>query len=363
MNGWIFSGLVLVGAAVSGSAQETKRPPAPPLPTPPTLSPAPRPPVISPFSAPRATPTPVAAAAPVQVVPPQPFPPAAFPGSPGAIANPASGLLTALKFDAERKDYTSKAGEAQAPFTFHLTNTSPSEVSITSVRTSCGCTVAKLPSTPWVIAPGQGGPIEVSVNLAGKSGTITKSVTVESSAGTKSLLVTVNIGGTPGALPSAAPHPVMGDAERLKNMQLALADRQVMFKNQDCTKCHSEPAKGLADGRQLYSAVCAVCHESPIRAAMVPDLRTLKHPTDADYWRNWITFGRAGSMMPAFAQSEGGPLSDTQVDALVNYVLHAFPGQLQGSRLPRVLQPRQSASIVSPAVAVPPLTTPAPGVK
>jgi hypothetical protein len=74
----------------------------------------------------------------------------------------------------------------------------------------------------------------------------------------------------------------------------------------------------------------------------VPDLRALKHPTDADFWRQWITYGRAGSMMPAFAAAEGGPLSPKQIDALVEFMVKAFP-----NRTPQ------------PAQAVPPAPHPA----
>jgi mono/diheme cytochrome c family protein len=225
--------------------------------------------------------------------------------------------------DAELKEYTSKPGESTAPFTFWLTNVSSSEVLINNVRTSCGCTVAKLPSQPWHIPAGGSGPIDVSVNLAGKGGTISKGVTVESSAGIKMLTVKVNI--TPAA---AGGVNAMNDTERLKNMQLALADRQVLFKNQECAKCHADPAKGKIAGAQVYAAVCGVCHDSHLRAAMVPDLRNLNHPTDAEHWRKWIAYGRPGSMMPAFAQSEGGPLNQQQIDALVDYVVKAYPSRV-----------------------------------
>lgn len=349
--GWWMSGAFLM-AALTVSAQESK--PVPVRPVPPTLPPSP-PPVqsvatpASPYAAPRPS---SFAQAPTATPAPRSVPPSAFPSAAPLV--PAAGQLTSLKFDAESKEYTSKRGETDAPFTFWLTNVTSADVSITAVRTSCGCTVAKLPSTPWTIQPGQGGPIEVKVNLAGKSGLITKAVTVESTAGTKSLLVKVNIDGAAGA-PGAGAQSMMNDTERLKNMQLALGDRQILFKNQDCAKCHADPAKGVVDGRQVYSAVCAVCHESHIRASMVPDLKTLTHPTDADYWRNWISYGRAGSMMPAFAQSEGGPLSEAQVNALVNYLVQAFPSR----RVPGILQspsagPRAAQpTVVSPPVAVP----------
>ena len=141
----------------------------------------------------------------------------------------------------------------------------------------------------------------------------------------------------------------MGDTERLKNMQLALADRQVVFKNQDCAKCHADETKGKTDGRQIYAAACSVCHESHIRAAMVPDLKRLTHPTmDAEYWRNWVKFGKPGTMMPAFAQVEGGPLSDAQVESLVEFLQRAFPAR----RLPGVLAPGPTAQAPRPTAGL-----------
>jgi mono/diheme cytochrome c family protein len=131
----------------------------------------------------------------------------------------------------------------------------------------------------------------------------------------------------------------MGDADRLKNMQLALADRQAVFKSQECAKCHADPARGKTDGRLVYGAVCATCHDSQLRAAVVPDLRTLHHPTDAEHWRRWITYGRAGSMMPAFAESQGGPLTEQQINALVDFMVLAFPNR----RPPAALVPSPSA--------------------
>jgi len=228
----------------------------------------------------------------------------------------------ALVWDAENKEITPSPGEASGSFTFWFTNVSSTEVIINSVRTSCGCTTAKLPSMPWHVAAGTNGSLDVAIDLRGKSGVISKAVTVDSTAGIKSLIVKINM---PGALPVAGHTvPAMNDVDRLKNMQSALADRQVVFKDAACAKCHAEPAKGLVAGHQLYSAVCGTCHDSPQRAALVTDLRTLKHETDADYWKQWITYGRAGSMMPAFGDSQGGPLNDHQIDMLAAYCASTF---------------------------------------
>jgi hypothetical protein len=112
----------------------------------------------------------------------------------GVLAgSPENSPAEALKFDADAKDYTPSAGESVAPFAFLALNTSKSPLTINSLRTSCGCTVAQLPSTPYTLQPGSNVTINVSMNLTGKQGQITKAVTVDSSVGVKTLIVRANI--------------------------------------------------------------------------------------------------------------------------------------------------------------------------
>ena len=54
-------------------------------------------------------------------------------------------------------------------------------------------------------------------------------------------------------------------------------------------------------------------------------LRAPKAPRDHAYWLNWITYGRPGSLMPAFGEKDGGPLTKEQIDSLVEYLLANFP--------------------------------------
>jgi hypothetical protein len=277
------------------------------------------------------------------LVPPHPVVSQPVPSQPvaPAIPPPPAQPSSYLAWDAELKEYSAKVGEPSAHFTFHLTNVSKEVVLINSVRTSCGCTVAQLPEQPWHLAPGKSGPIEVTVNLAGKSGLITKSVTVDSSAGIKALLVKVNI-------PQPTNSPIAGvNMDRMRNMQMAMSDRQVVFKG-ECAKCHADPAKGQM-GPQLYAAACSNCHDSPQRASMVPDLKHLNHPTTAEHWKNWITSGKAGSMMPAFAKTQGGPLDDAQIASLVKYLTDAIPSAPQTTAA--------KPFVTSPIVAAPPRPT------
>jgi mono/diheme cytochrome c family protein len=219
-----------------------------------------------------------------------------------------------LVWDAETKEYTAKPGETNALFTFNLTNTAASEVLINDVRTSCGCTVARLPEYPWKLAPGMSGQIQVTTDLRGKRGLLHKIVYVYTAAyGVKPLAVKVNI-----------PEPMAGPmADRTRNLQIAGADRQAVFRN-DCAKCHAEPVAGKK-GAELYAAACAICHDAEHRASMVPDLRALNHPTNLDHWKTWTTHGKVGTLMPAFAKAEGGPLTDEQIDSLADYLAEHIP--------------------------------------
>jgi mono/diheme cytochrome c family protein len=205
------------------------------------------------------------------------------------------------------------AGQTSAPFSFWVTNVSSEVVTVNSVRTSCGCTIARLPSLPWTLDPGASGEIPVTMSTAGKMGSIEKAVMVDSTTGTKTLIVRAN-------MPNPGNQPVAGglDPDRLKNMQMTLADRQIVFKG-ECAKCHVEPAVNKT-GEQLYVAACGICHDSVHRAAMVPDLKNLRHPTNEEHWRKWTRSGRPGSMMPGFAKMEGGPLTDEQIESLVKFL-------------------------------------------
>ena len=226
-----------------------------------------------------------------------------------------SGVATALLFDASTKEITGPAGATNFTFTFAFTNSAPGPVAIESVRTSCGCTVAKVPPLPWTLAPGEGGEFSVVLDARGKRGTVTKSVFVNSSIGVKSLTgraVIEGSGGNEGGAGGA------GSDDRLRNMQIALADRFAVFRG-ECATCHAKPSEGR-HGPALYSAACGICHDSHNRASMVPDLKNLGHPTDREHWVRWITFGRHGSLMPAFAQAEGGPLTEEQVDSLADFL-------------------------------------------
>jgi len=224
---------------------------------------------------------------------------------------------TNLIWDSMIKTTNIVSGEKEAHFTFAFTNVSSSNATILGVQTSCGCTTAQLPPLPWLIAPGTNGQIGIKVNIAVQSGTLSKTITVGTDKDSETLTVKIVI--------DPPPASAMSDTNRLQNQMIAQADRQAVFKA-DCASCHVKSIEGKY-GKQLYDSVCGVCHEAGHRAAMVPDLHKLTMPTDEHFWRTWISYGRQGSLMPAFAKTENGPLTDMQITTLATYLNAAIPSR------------------------------------
>jgi mono/diheme cytochrome c family protein len=207
--------------------------------------------------------------------------------------------------------------------TVWITNSiTPMTVTILDVHPSCGCTTAELPPRPWRIPAGSNGQIKVSVNLEGKTemaGSLFKTVSISTDKGRKDLMIRINVLPPPPITPQS-------EAERAKGIASSKIDRQAVFKG-DCASCHTKKIPGKYS-QALYAAACTICHEGPSRATMVPDLHQLKDPTNEEFWRTWITAGKAGTLMPAFASSQGGPLNDLQIASLAAYLNSIYPSHV-----------------------------------
>jgi mono/diheme cytochrome c family protein len=221
-------------------------------------------------------------------------------------------------WDSLMKSVDAAADQPKADFVFNFTNVTAGKIAIINVHPSCGCTTAKLPPLPWIIPPGGTGQLPISVNLAGKMGTLFKTVTFTTEKGNKQLMLRINI--QPRVIPT------LSDADRQRGVDMAKVDRQAVFKG-ECAQCHVFAGNGKY-GKELFDTVCAVCHEAEHRATMVPDLHNLRVPTNEDFWRTWITYGKPGSLMPAFAASQGGPLNDMQIASLAAYLSAVIPSHV-----------------------------------
>lgn len=217
-----------------------------------------------------------------------------------------------LVWDAREKMFAAKPGDEVAEFVFSVHNTSDHTIEITQLQPSCGCTVAEMPKSPWILAADERGTFRATVDFKGKQGTFVKTIHVQSSGGTQMLTLKVNIPDSP-------------EMRRARNQQLATMDRQMVFRG-ECASCHVAPAVGK-QGAELFRNACAICHGSEHRASMVPDLALAREPRDAAFWRKWISEGKERTAMPAFAQAQGGPLTPEQIESLVAFALQALPTQ------------------------------------
>jgi hypothetical protein len=240
-----------------------------------------------------------------------------------AAAPPGTPPPGPLVWDQPSRYYTATKGDVAARFTFNVKNVSSTEYVIDDVKTSCECTIAGMPGKPWRLAPGETNKLEAVVDLRDKmrgvtvSEVVLKEIYVMSANATNLLTIAITI--PPGLTNTMRPHQI----DRIWGQELAAVDHQAVFKDK-CVSCHLVPAFGKYN-ENLYHTTCGICHEAMPRAPMVPDLHALNTAIDTNYWRTWITYGNAGTLMPGFANTEGGPLEAAQIDSLVAYMSQAFP--------------------------------------
>ena len=209
---------------------------------------------------------------------------------------------------------TVQADGESAKFQFKVVNQSSEPVEVLRIEPSCGCTVAEMPSKPWILAPGADGAFTADVDYRGKLGQFSKAIYIHSSAGSQILHVKIQI-------------PDTDENRRARNQQLALANRQGVFHG-ECANCHVVPTVGKT-GEALFQTACGICHDANPRASVVPDLRLAREPRDAAYWEKWISEGKEQTLMPAFAAKRGGPLTAEQIASLVEYALASLPTRPQ----------------------------------
>ena len=111
-------------------------------------------------------------------------------GTKAPPADPDALPPNILKWNSEHVVYHASSTAEPAEIDFSVTNISPAEVVIQDVGTSCGCTAADLPETPWKLAPGKGGKLHVTIDLSDKEGTNTSEIVVFTSKGNQSLSIT-----------------------------------------------------------------------------------------------------------------------------------------------------------------------------
>jgi mono/diheme cytochrome c family protein len=102
---------------------------------------------------------------------------------------------------------------------------------------------------------------------------------------------------------------------------IQVKDPLVLFKG-DCKSCHVDRGVGKF-GEELFIADCGMCHGLQAEGGVAPSLIgfDMSDESQKAYARDVIANGAAmNPTMPPFGKAKGGPLSDEQIDSLVNYL-------------------------------------------
>jgi mono/diheme cytochrome c family protein len=127
---------------------------------------------------------------------------------------------------------------------------------------------------------------------------------------------------------------------------LALALLAVAFVAARAEALAQDPTTEL--GARLYAENCAVCHgpegQGRTGARLAKDWPSIRPELTV---RTIIANGVPGSLMPAWSQANGGPLSDAEIDAIMKFILSWQTGGVPN------LTPRPTATL-RPQITPPP---------
>ena len=96
--------------------------------------------------------------------------------SKSAVKTAKEGTVPEMLFEETVHDFGDMIRGEKVSYSFKFVNIGGSDLVITRVSTSCGCTVSEYPKEP--IAPGKEGAIEVTFDSAHKKGFQNKTITV-----------------------------------------------------------------------------------------------------------------------------------------------------------------------------------------
>jgi hypothetical protein len=94
--------------------------------------------------------------------------------------NKVSASNAIIKFETTEHDFGDIMEGEKVSYSFKFNNVGKDNLVITSVSTTCGCTVTDFPKDP--LKPGESGTIEVTFNSSGRSGKQVKVITVATNA-------------------------------------------------------------------------------------------------------------------------------------------------------------------------------------
>jgi len=184
--------------------------------------------------------------------------------------------------------------------TFKLKNTGAGSATISKVESSCGCTTTS--GALKTYAPGESGSVDIAVDTKGKKGIVVKTIsfTIENSP-VSPVQVSLGMNLVP------PPHPKVDNARNINT-------------EASCKSCHLESGVGQF-GIFLYHRVCAQCHGKRGTGGSARALNDAAWQAVPDeYLKQVIHDGQTDNGMPSYVNGVTPPLTDEQVDSLIQYI-------------------------------------------
>ncbi|MEM0952257.1 MAG: DUF1573 domain-containing protein [Cyanobacteria bacterium P01_H01_bin.74] len=202
--------------------------------------------------------------------------------------------------------------DSHAQAQFFLYNIGGKHLRLTAIEPSCGCTLAE--ASKKVIPPGGFSQLKIDLDTSLKLGAVRKSITVRSNDPTQPVIDLVVTGEV--LAKKAAAHD---------DIMLQPKDRLALFKGR-CATCHVNRGVGKT-GKALFLADCAMCHgqQAEGNGTAGPALRHLdfSQPAIKQAVHRVIANGSPHTpQMPPFSQEVGGPLTDDEIESLVQFLAY-----------------------------------------
>jgi mono/diheme cytochrome c family protein len=225
----------------------------------------------------------------------------------------------------------------EVPHVFKIQNIGGKPLQV-SAETSCGCTQLDL-STQKVL-PGESAELKVTMDTSLKKGFVSKIINVHSNdPQTPILPLTISANVLPrnksNTLPMTMTNPdtpsvILDPNQAGTNPDMADPHASLMLKpgqpvklfTGKCASCHVQQGLGKK-GSDLYMADCAMCHGLDAKGKVGPSLVGPNYDDKAtvDKITHIIKFGSpTHPSMPGFSKAAGGPLTDDEIQSLVDYL-------------------------------------------
>lgn len=225
----------------------------------------------------------------------------------GVEEKPDSTPGPMIKFDRTTHDLGKMNSDERREFAWEFSNVGNMPLEVLKVRTSCGCTATFLEETR--IPPGGNGRIDIVFDASGISGSVRKTITVS----------TNDVAGRYTILTLLAEVTLVEEEAEERDGHPRTAGRSLF--SSDCASCHAAPAAGKT-GNELYAAICAMCHGPEGTGGIAPSLRPAGYlaSRSSEDIEMTIAYGTADPHMPGYIEMMGGPLSQAQVNSLLELI-------------------------------------------